>query len=301
MLALLGIAVTSAMLLDMVLLGGGIERSFEQLLVGRGYQIRISPKGTLPFDTEAGISGATRVGEMIRRQPGVTSVAPLLGASVHLQSGAQALTITGYGIDPSAQAMYQLVSGHDLAPGDSSGVLLGEPLAERLGAQPGQSVILVGGLDPQLATSQTQRTLVVRGTVRWLYDYRGQLSAGTLVPTLQSLTGQRFSDQVSAFALKLEDGINPDSLAQVLRVQYPDLGINSVADLVNVFRQRLVYFRQLSIILGSVSLIVTLLLVGTLLTITVNERLGGSPRSARSASAAGGSCRASCLRARRSP
>ena len=36
----------------------------------------------------------------------------------------------------------------------------------------------------------------------------------------------------------------------------------------------LVYFRQLSYILGSMSLIVTVLLIGTLLTITVNERLG---------------------------
>ena len=273
-LALLGIAVTSAMLLDMVLLGGGIERSFEQLLVGRRYQIRISPKGTLPFDTEAGISGATRLGEVLRRQPGVTAVAPLLGASLHLRDSTTQLTVTGYGIDPSAQAMYQLVSGHDLEPGDSTGVLLGEPLAERLGARPGEALTLVGGLDPQLATSQTRRTLVVRGTVRWLYDYRGQLSVGTVVPTLQSLTGQRNSDQVSAFALKLVDGIDPDSLAEALRVQHPDLGINSVADLVKVFRDRLVYFRQLSFILGSVSLIVTLLLVGTLLTITVNERLG---------------------------
>jgi len=35
-----------------------------------------------------------------------------------------------------------------------------------------------------------------------------------------------------------------------------------------------VYFRQLSYIVGSMSLIVTVLLVTTLLTITVNERLG---------------------------
>jgi putative ABC transport system permease protein len=59
-LALAGIAVTTAMLLNMVLLAGGIERSFGQLLLGRGYQIRISPKGTLPFDTEATIPGIGR-------------------------------------------------------------------------------------------------------------------------------------------------------------------------------------------------------------------------------------------------
>jgi putative ABC transport system permease protein len=50
--------------------------------------------------------------------------------------------------------------------------------------------------------------------------------------------------------------------------------VSSVAQLVAHFRQRLVYFRQLSYILGTVSLIVTVLLVATLLTITVSERLG---------------------------
>jgi putative ABC transport system permease protein len=50
--------------------------------------------------------------------------------------------------------------------------------------------------------------------------------------------------------------------------------VNSVTDLVREFKQRLVYFRQLSYILGSMSLIVTVLLIATLLTITVNERLG---------------------------
>ena len=39
-------------------------------------------------------------------------------------------------------------------------------------------------------------------------------------------------------------------------------------------KRRLVYFTQLSYILGGMSLIVAVLLVGTLLTITVNERLG---------------------------
>jgi putative ABC transport system permease protein len=44
--------------------------------------------------------------------------------------------------------------------------------------------------------------------------------------------------------------------------------------MVRHFRERLVYFRQLSYILGTISLIVTILLVATLMTITVNERLG---------------------------
>jgi putative ABC transport system permease protein len=59
-----------------------------------------------------------------------------------------------------------------------------------------------------------------------------------------------------------------------LRAVHSDLEVNSVADMVRHFRDRLVYFRQLSYILGTISLLVTVLLVATLMTITVNERLG---------------------------
>ena len=56
--------------------------------------------------------------------------------------------------------------------------------------------------------------------------------------------------------------------------RFPALEVNSVADLVVQAKRRLVYFTQLSYVLGGMSLVVAVLLVGTLLTITVNERLG---------------------------
>ena len=59
-LSLAGIAVASAMLLDMVMLSGGIDQSFSDLVLRRGYQIRLTPKGTLPFDTEATMAGDLR-------------------------------------------------------------------------------------------------------------------------------------------------------------------------------------------------------------------------------------------------
>lgn len=273
LLTLLGIAVTSAMLLDMVLLGGGIEKSFEHLLLSRGYEVRISPKGTLPFDTEGGIAGGTALVRALRAEPGVVAVAPLLGSSIHVRTTRGPRAVTGYGVDPIEQSMYQLEQGADLTRGDSAGLLLSVPAAAVLGAGPGDTLTLVGGLDPQLATSQVERRLVVRGVARWLYDYRDQPSIGMLVPVLQDLTRQREADRLSAISLRLVPGTDPVGIATRLRSEYPTLEINNVADLVRQFRARLVYFRQLSYILGTISLGVTLLLVGTLLAITVNERL----------------------------
>ncbi len=78
-LSVLGIAVAAAMLLDMVMLSGGIDKSFAELLLGRGFQIRITPKGTLPFDTEASMPGATRLLEGIRSDPDVELAGAVLG------------------------------------------------------------------------------------------------------------------------------------------------------------------------------------------------------------------------------
>jgi putative ABC transport system permease protein len=273
-LALAGIMVTTAMLLDMVLLSGGIERSFERLLLGRGFQVRVSPKGTLPFDTEATIPGAAAVRAVIVSDTAVAAAGPLLGASLFARLPDTLVTLFGYGLDPAAQAMYELDAGADLGAADSVGLLLSRPAAALLRAGVGDTVTLMARLDPQAAVAAVERRLVVRGVVRFLYDYRGQPSVAALLPVVQDLSRLRNEDRVSAFAVKLRGGAAPDAATERLRAALPALEINSVADMVAHFRERLVYFRQLSYILGTISLGVTVLLVATLMTITVNERLG---------------------------
>jgi putative ABC transport system permease protein len=135
-------------------------------------------------------------------------------------------------------------------------------------------VTLVGRLDPQVVTAAVGRRLVVRGVVRWLYDYRGQPSVGTVLPVMQHLAGRSAADGASLILVKARNDAEVPALAARLRERFPQIEVNSVADLVRRFRERLVYFRQLSYILGSMSLIVTILLIATLMTIAVNERLG---------------------------
>jgi putative ABC transport system permease protein len=272
-LSVAGIAISAALLLDMIMLSGGIDRSFAELLLARGYQIRLTPKGTLPFDTEATITGAGRLVEAVRQVPAVQAAGAVLGTSLHARIGDSLVTLFGYGIQPEAQALYTMLSGVDLTPGDSSGVLLSEPASRLLHAAVGDSVSLVGRLDPQVVTERLGRTLEVRGIVRWVYDYRGQPSVGTVLPVMQSLARQRNDDRASLLMVRADDSL-ASAVAAGLRREFPQLEVNSVADLVRQFKQRLVYFRQLAYILGSMSLVVTVLLIATLLTINVNERLG---------------------------
>ncbi|HET6837943.1 MAG TPA: ABC transporter permease [Gemmatimonadales bacterium] len=273
-LSIAGIAISAAMLVDMVMLSGGIERSFAELLLARGYQIRLTPKGTLPFDTEATLSEAGLLLEAIRRDSSVEAVGAVLGTSLYSRTSDSLVTLFGYGIQPEAQALYTLESGSDLRSADTLGVLLSVPAANLLQAKVGDTVSLVGRLDPQVVTAARGRDLVVRGIVRWVYDFRGQPSVGAVLPVMQALAGQRQGDRASLLMVKVRHDSAAESVAERLRTQFPQLEISSVADLVRHFKQRLVYFRQLAYILASMSLAVTVLLIGTLLTITVNERLG---------------------------
>jgi putative ABC transport system permease protein len=273
-LSIAGIAISGAMLLDMVMLSGGIEKSFAEMLLSRGYQIRLTPKGTLPFDTEATLSGAGDLVATLRRDPAIESAGAVLGTSLYGRTRDSLVTLFGYGVQPEAQSLYVLESGRDLAPDDSLGIILSTPAASLLGASNGDTVTLVGRLDPQVVTASVGRRLVVRGMVHWLYDYRGQPSVGTVLPVMQTLANQRTGDRASLLVVKVRDDGAAADVATRLGTAFPRLEVNSVADLVRHFKQRLVYFRQLSHVLGSMSLIVTVLLIATLLTITVNERLG---------------------------
>jgi putative ABC transport system permease protein len=273
-LSLAGIAVAAAMLLDMVMLSGGIDQSFSDLLLKRGFQMRITPKGTLPFDTEASMAGASEIVRALRRDPAVAAAGAVLGTSIYGRTRDSLVTLFGYGIEPDAQSLYQLVEGRDLATTDTAGVLLSEPAARLLGASVGDTVTLLGRLDPQVVTAAVGRRLVVRGMVRWIYDYRGQPSVGTVLPLMQRLSRQEATDRASLILVRTRDDGAVPALADRLRRRFPRIEVNSVAELVAHFRERLVYFRQLSYILGTMSLIVAVLLIATLLTITVNERLG---------------------------
>jgi putative ABC transport system permease protein len=99
-LGIAGIAVSAAMLLDMVMLSSGMRESFRGLLEARGFALRLSPKGTLPFDSEATIGGAAAIVSRLQQIPSVTGVAPVLGAQLHVPRSEGARTLVTLGLTP---------------------------------------------------------------------------------------------------------------------------------------------------------------------------------------------------------
>src|SRR5262249_27701623 len=115
LLAVLGVAVSAAMLLDMVMLSSGMPASFRGLLLARGFQLRVAPKGTLPFDTDATIAGASDITRRLVAMPNVETVSPVLGGQLHVAVAGRTVTATALGGDAVAQGDYDIVEGRAIA------------------------------------------------------------------------------------------------------------------------------------------------------------------------------------------
>ena len=152
-LAVLGVAIAAALLLDMVMLSTGMRESLRRLLTGRGFQFRLAPRGTLPFDTEATIPGAGALAATLRANPDVEVVSPVLGASVHVprrDGRAGVATAFALGIDPRVQGDYTLLAGRDATAPDL--LVANDDFLRAAGAGVGDTLLVATGYDPQLRT-----------------------------------------------------------------------------------------------------------------------------------------------------
>ena len=272
-LAVLGVAVSAALLLDMVMLSTGMTESFRTLLLGRGFQLRAAPKGMLPFDTEATIADASAVMAAIRESPDVETISPVLGATVHLPlSRGGALSTLALGVIPAVQGDYALVAGQD--PRGDHEIVANRELLMRAGTRVGDSLTVAGGYDPQLRRFAATRRALVTGQVRFLYLARDQAAIAMPIAALQSLGGERRRDRASLLMIRARDGADVERVRSWIGERVPRVTPISIATALAQVEERLSYFRQLAVILGAVSLAVGVLLVATLVTVSVNERIG---------------------------
>jgi putative ABC transport system permease protein len=275
LLAVLGVAVSAALLLDMVMLASGMRESFRRFLLVRGYQLRISPKGTLPFDTEATIGGAGDIVRAMRSHPDVVAVSPILGAQLYIvgRDGSdedRALTAFALGIEPAVQADYELDAGGDaLAP---NALVANAAFLALTGARIGDTLQAAVGYDPQLRTYAGRRALVVAGRASFHYMGADQAAAALPLATLQAMSGR--ADRVSLFMGQVRDGADVEQVRAWIERTVPTVSAVSVETALAQVDERLSYFRQLAFILGAISLVVGFLLVTTLVTVSVNERIG---------------------------
>jgi putative ABC transport system permease protein len=270
-LATLGVAVAAAMLLDMVMLSGGMRESFGTLLESRGFSIRLAPRGTLPFDTEATIAGATEIAETLSTNPDIRVVSPVLGGTIHVVAGARTAPAFALGVNSTVQGDYQLEAGGDASEGS---FVANEAFLRVTGARVGDTLVLATGYSPQLRSYAGERRVVLSGRARFLYLSREQPAVSMPLATFQRMGGSERRDRASLFMIGVRDGAIADSVQRWIERAVPRVDAISTREALARVDERLAYFRQLSFILGGVSLVVGFLLVTTLVTVSVNQRMG---------------------------
>jgi putative ABC transport system permease protein len=270
-LAILGVAVATAMLLDMVMLATGMTVSFRELLGRKGFDLRLTPKGTLPFDTEASIVGASAAESTLAAMRTVRVVSPVLGRTVRLNVGGRTLAAFALGVRTSVQGDYEVTRGRDVAEREE--IVASAAVLRDARVSPGDTVLLTVVSDAALQRGVTERPFVIAGEARFIYLSSDQYAIATTLAALQRLDPSA-RDAASLFMVRLDSGVNGDSAAHVIEHVLPRVTAISTALAVRSLEARLSYFRQLAFILGSVSLVVAFLLVTTIVTVGLNERLG---------------------------
>lgn len=280
-LAMLGIAVAAALLLDMVMLATGMSESFRSLLLTRGYQLRLSPKGTLPFDSEATIDGAGAIVRALRANPDIKAVSPTLGATLTIDGSGIPSAFT-LGLERDVQGDYTVEAGTDITRADSGAttslprVVVSQTFLARAGHVVGDTITISSGLDAQLRTAARSSRVVIGGMGRFIY-VPGETPVMALdLALLRELLGPTFRDRMSLAMAESRrgDSASVEAVRAWIATTQPRVTAISTETAIRQVEERLSYFRQLAFVLGAISLGIGFLLVATLVTLSVNERRG---------------------------
>jgi putative ABC transport system permease protein len=282
LLAILGIAVAAALLLDMVMLATGMRESFRSLLLTRGYQLRVSPKGTLPFDSEATIDGASAIVAALRANPDIKAVSPALGSTLSLPGNAFPSVFT-LGLEGDVQGDYVLDAGTDMAgPRDNVNdnvpltAVVNRTFLERSGKRLGDTMTVAAGLDAQLRTAARSRVVVLTGEGRFFYVPAETPVMALPLREVRTLLGPSYRDRMSVAMAESRrgDSASVEAVRLWIATTQPRITAISTETAIRQVEERLSYFRQLAFVLGAISLGIGFLLVATLVTLSVNERRG---------------------------
>lgn len=268
-----GVTVAAATLLDMVMLSAGLQRSLARLLEETGYQVRVTPRGTLPFETESTIPNAARIEAALLGDPRVTEVAALWGQRVYVMedTGDGRASSFAAGIPSGSSPTLRLRSGRTLrGPGE---VVLGVNLARRLSAEPGDSIRVGWQPDPAVGGLRRTRVLRVTGIADFPFAPEESESLALELDALQQLAGAS-ERRASLLMVRTADEAAAYDVAREYRGRFAGADIFAIPEIIAAAGDRLTYFQQLSNVLGTVSVGVAFLLIVTLLTLSVNDRRG---------------------------
>jgi putative ABC transport system permease protein len=279
-LAIGGVAVIGALLFDMLLLSRGLLVSFRDLLDTAGYDVRVVASEGSPIHRSL-LAGAPSLADAIRRLPGVQRVAMLrTGNATAMTPGHNDTAVTLIGSTETALGgAWDIVKGSPLpatvAPGQPVPLIVSTKLAEVLALAPGSPLrlrVTLGGGASALPSLDCRVAGV--GTFQFEAD-----DFYTVATTMSGFAAARGSsggeDEADLVLVASAPDVGPEATARAIAALRPDVRVYSNAQVVEQFNERaFTYFRQISVVLSTMTLVFAFLLVATLLTMSVNQRLG---------------------------
>ena len=277
-LAVSGVTVIGALLFNMLLLSRGLLVSFSDLLDSAGFDIRvIAAEGSMVHRMP--IADAASLAAAIARLPEVASVAMVRTDSGQVSASAEIgawTSIELIGMTDARGGGWTIAKGSPLPSGASSAeppVVVNTALASRLHLEPG-SRLRLRLTSAATASALPPVTLRVVGIGGFAFESAGDLNVATTIEGFAVAHGTPADRQAEMVLVASHPGAGAAAAAAIARLR-PDVRVLSNDQVLEQFNQNAFsYFRQISTVLSSMTLAFAFLLIATLLTMSVNQRLG---------------------------
>jgi putative ABC transport system permease protein len=113
------------------------------------------------------------------------------------------------------------------------------------------------------------------GIANSLFAAANEYDVLTTLDGMRAINGGAIADDADLVLVASQASAGPAAAVKAIAALRPDLHVYSNDDVVEQFnRNGFAYFRQISIVLSSMTFVFAFLLVGTLLTVSTNQRLG---------------------------
>ena len=290
LLAVAGVAVIGALLFDMLMLSSGLLVSFRDLLDTAGYDVRVVAPDGLPV-LRVPIPHATALAADLSRLPEVQEVAVFrMDRVVMTKAGRRPQGVTLISVSEGAEGhTWRITRGENLITGESAleqrPLVVSERLATALSLAPG-STLRVRPPMSGAASAVPDMEFHVAGVAEFEFSMADELTAATTRdgfdrvraggapgdPGNPGNPGNK--DEADAVLIASRPALGSEAAVTAINRLRPDLRAYSNEQLVAQFNQNgFAYFRQISFVLSSITLGFAFLLVATLLTVSVNQRL----------------------------
>ena len=276
LLAITGVAVIGALLFDMLLLSRGLLLSFADLLDKSGFDIRVVSSDGL--SARQPISGSTALASSLQGIAGVQNVLMIRIEPATARIGTtppRGISLVGSsGTDDSVWRILQGTSlASPAAAAEPCPVLAARGLATTLGLAPG-AMLTINVRPPGIASALPAVTCRVVGVAEFAFAPTDDLTAVTTLDAFRTAIGGGSADADLVLVSSHPDA-PPGAVVRAIAALRGDLRVYSNDDVVSQFnRNGFAYFRQISLVLSSLTMVFAFLLVATLLTVSINQRLG---------------------------